>query len=102
MDGTNHDPKEGLVIRLDCPDAMQMAQYLDGNVTRQEANKMDNHFAKCTECRRSLIELRAIMSAEGEFPLDPGEMRAVVSKAASIVGHAGPKDREDADTSLIA
>ena len=102
MDGTNHEPREGTVIRLDCPDAMQMAQYLDGRMTRRETNRMDEHFARCPDCRRSLIELRAVLHADDEFPLEPGEMRIVVSRAASIVGHAGPKDREDSDASLIA
>ena len=45
-----------------------LSSYIDGEVSAQEARRVDEHLAGCAECRRELQELRATVELLGALP----------------------------------
>lgn len=64
-----------------CPDAQDLAGYLEGRLASHEAQQMEAHFSQCAECRHSLIAVREAMTEPFRKPIP----RACVREAKGLV-----------------
>jgi anti-sigma factor RsiW len=71
-----------------CPDASELAAYLDGQLGPAAAAELEGHLAACATCRKALIEARALLRDATELPT-PG----LVAAACELVPRAGPHQR---------
>lgn len=50
----------------------RMSDYIEGELTRAQTDRIDNHTRVCPSCRRLLAELRRMIAALGQLPDQPG------------------------------
>lgn len=67
-----------------CPEAMDLAAYLDGRAEARRRKGLENHFAYCPSCRRALLDLRRILAAPDEDQPAPEALRLARELAARL------------------
>lgn len=48
-----------------CPEAIDLASYLDGRARGSRRDRIESHLAACGDCRRAVIDLRRMLGAPG-------------------------------------
>ena len=72
-----------------------VSDYLDSDLDRDRAARVDRHLAQCPECRELLRSLRALVGALGTIRDEPTDRVAEVLVAAvkSRLGKRPPAER---------
>ncbi|EPR41625.1 hypothetical protein dsx2_3144 [Desulfovibrio sp. X2] len=52
-----------------CLNLDEMSAYLDGLLPRKLRNELEDHLAFCSACRRTVIDLRAILTSPDNEPV---------------------------------
>jgi len=71
-----------------CPEANDLAAYLEGVASRRQRDAIEEHLAKCASCVDALVETRSLLG--GEISAAPA---GVVARAKALVARTVPGER---------
>ena len=75
----------------DCPAELELAGYVDGRLSPEQAQSVSAHLAECPDCRQAVEEVRELLAADPVLP--PAE---IIAQAKALVPRTrrGPPDRQ--------
>lgn len=76
------------LLRLDCPESLELGEYQLGYLKRKQAKVIERHLAECPHCRRELEQLRAFLKEEKPQAMQ-GLLDGVKVLIARLVGQGG-------------
>src|SRR3954469_8338695 len=69
-----------------CPEPETLARYVDGALFPEEAQRVEQHLARCSSCVRQLADTLALLEAATPHQSEPdGHGRRVAAAAAAVL-----------------